>query len=71
MMMCKTRQWGNSLGILIPKHEAESMGLQEGQEVGVEITKKTALKELFGFGRENKITRKDILETRKLLQNDL
>ncbi len=30
---------------------------------------KTPLKELFGFGKENKITKKDVSETRRLLES--
>ncbi len=70
MMVCKTRKWGNSLGLLIPKQEAENMKLQEGQTVVVEIVKaENPLKELFGFGRNNKITRKEFIETRALLES--
>ena len=70
MIVGKIRKWGNSIGLLIPKEEARSLDLMEDQEVAVEITKKgNPLKELFGFGRKNKITRKEFLETRKSLES--
>ena len=69
MIIAKTRKWGNSLGIVIPKEEAESLRLRENEEVVVEIAKKdNPLKELFGFAKQNKITREEFLRTRKLLE---
>ena len=45
----KTRQWGNSLGIVIPRGIVEDLVLNSGEEVIVDITKKqNVLKELFG-----------------------
>lgn len=67
MITGKIKKWGNSLGLLIPKEDAMHLDLRENQEVAVEITKKeNPLKELFGFGKENKITRKAAEEARKL-----
>lgn len=72
MIATKTRKWGNSLGIIIPKEEVKNMSLKENQTVIVEITKKeNPLKELFGSGKHNKITKKDFLETRKLFESKL
>lgn len=70
MIVGKIKKWGNSIGLLIPKEEAVSLNLKENQEVSVEITKKeNPLKELFGFGRNNKITKEDVSETRRLLES--
>lgn len=70
MIIGKIRKWGNSIALLIPKEEARSLNLGEDQEVAVEITKKdNPLKELFGFGRKDRITRKEFLETRKSLES--
>ena len=70
MLVCKTKKWGNSLGLLIPKAEAKNLNLMENQEVIVEITRKeNPLKELFGFGKKNKITRKEFLQARKELES--
>ena len=69
MIVTKTRRWGNSLGIIIPKEEAETLNLKEDQEVVIDITKKeNPLKELFGTGKQNKITKEDFLSARKLLE---
>jgi len=70
MIVCKTKKWGNSLGLLIPKKEAVSLGLRDGQEVAVELTKKTnPLRELFGFGKTHVITKQDFSKTRRLLES--
>ena len=70
MIIGKIRKWGNSMALLIPKDEARSLNLSEDQEVAVEITKKdNPLKDLFGFGRKNIITRKEFLENRKSLES--
>ena len=70
MIASKIKKWGNSFGVLIPKSELEKRHLGENQEVIIEITKKgSPLKELFGFGKKNKITKESFLETRKMLES--
>jgi hypothetical protein len=70
MIRCKTRKWGNSIGILIPKHDAKDLNIKEDQEIMIDITKKTnPLRELFGFGKSNKISREEFLEGRELLES--
>ena len=50
--MSKTRKWGSSLGLIIPKRIVEKLQLQENQEVIFEIQPKTSvLKEMFGVGK--------------------
>jgi len=69
MFMCKTKKWGNSIGLLIPRQEAVKMNLQENREVVVDIVEKeNPFKELFGFGIRKKITKQEFLDTRKLLE---
>jgi len=66
MIAAKTRKWGNSLGIIIPKEEVENLKLRENQTVIVEITKKeNPLKELFGFGKLKKPTEELLKEIRE------
>jgi len=56
---CKTKRWGNSLGLIILYETVQDLFLHENQEIVVEIiTATNPLKELFGFGKENKITKK-------------
>ena len=52
MIVCKTKQWGSSLGIVIPKKVVNEFHLTENQEVTIELQPKTnILKELFGAGK--------------------
>ncbi len=70
MIVGKIKKLGNSMGLIIPKHEIESLNLKENQEVIVEITHKSnPLKEMFGFAKDKKITRKEFLENRKSLES--
>ena len=70
MIHCKTKRWGNSLGLLIPKEETRRMHLHENQQVVVElIGVENPLKELFGFSKMNKITKSEFRETRTLLES--
>jgi len=65
MIKSKTRKWGSSLGIIIPKEVAEELNLKEDQEVGIEITKKeNPLKEMFGTFKFKKPTKKILKEIR-------
>ncbi len=64
-MPIKIAKWGNSLGIRIPKHLAEEVHLQEGDEIEISTAqdklivtplkrKKYTLEELLeGMGEEN------------------
>ncbi|MEK6854571.1 MAG: hypothetical protein AABX60_04495 [Nanoarchaeota archaeon] len=47
----KTKQWGNSIGLIIPKEVAKEKGIGADEEVLIDIekkSKKTVLQELFG-----------------------
>ncbi len=68
MIITKTKKWGNSLGIIIPKNASKQMNLREGQEIEIKITPKTnVLKEMFGFakGKITKSTEEILRENRK------
>lgn len=66
MIICKTKRWGNSIGIRIPKKTADELGIKEEQEVVVEIGKKeNPLRELFGALKFNEPTEKILKEIRR------
>lgn len=44
----KLRKWGSSLGIIVPAEIVNKEKLKEGEEVVVEIKKKSNLEDLFG-----------------------
>jgi antitoxin component of MazEF toxin-antitoxin module len=65
----KTRQWGHSLGIVIPSEMVERLNIKPDEEVVLEIQKKeNALKELFGALKFQKPTAKILDEVRKDLE---
>lgn len=47
-MRVKVREWGNSLGIVIPKEVANAKGVRAGDEVVAEIRKASNIGEIFG-----------------------
>ena len=45
----KTKVWGNSIGVVIPREIAKSLKIDPGEEIVIEVMKKeNVLKELFG-----------------------
>ncbi|MBI2148898.1 AbrB/MazE/SpoVT family DNA-binding domain-containing protein [Candidatus Woesearchaeota archaeon] len=62
----KAKQWGNSIGIVIPKEVVDSLKIKPEEEILIQVEKKeNPLKELFGSGKHNPITREDFLKFRK------
>ena len=49
------KQWGSSLGVVVPKEIVNQEHLQEGEEVIIEIKKKKKVKEIFGKLKDWKI----------------
>ncbi len=68
MTICRTKKWGSSLGVVIPKSVVDEMHLTENQEIEIEVHPKTdVLKEMFGFAKKmglKKSTEQIIKETR-------
>ena len=65
MIISKTRKWGSSIGIVIPKKVAEELKIRENQEVIVDIKPKdNPLKELFGSVKLSKPTEQLLKEIR-------
>ncbi len=68
-VLVETKQWGNSLGIIIPSVLVHDLSLAPGEEVAIEITKKqNALKDLFGAIPLKKKTEEILKEARKELE---
>jgi len=71
MIICKTKKWGSSLGLIIPKKEVEKLDLKEDQDIVIDIVKKdNPLKELFGFSKSDKITKDDVTSVQELLESN-
>jgi hypothetical protein len=72
-MICKTKRWGNSIGIVIPKGEVDRLGLTEEQTITVNIIKhENPLRELWEWGKKNRherMSREEFLSIRKELES--
>lgn len=44
---CVPRQWGNSLGITIPKDLVEKEGIEEGKPITITLNPRPELKSIF------------------------
>src|SRR3989344_8169093 len=51
----KLKKWGNSVGVIIPSNALKEENLREGEEIVVEVKKKSSIKDLFGSLKEWKI----------------
>lgn len=60
MARAKVRRIGNSLGVIIPKQEAQRQGLHEGDEVDLSVRKARGLADVWGSMR-GKLGRVDAL----------
>lgn len=70
MIACKTKKWGNSIGVIIPREVAREKGINPNEEVLIEIEKKgNVLKELSGVLKTTKSARQLIEEARKEMQS--
>ena len=65
MIILKTRKWGSSIGMVIPKKVAKELKIRENQDVIVDIKpKENPLKELFGSVKLSKPTEQILKEIR-------
>lgn len=51
----RIREWGNSLGIVIPREKIEEAGLVKDQEVTMDLKAENPLKAVFGILKDKKI----------------
>ena len=65
MIISKTRKWGSSLGVIIPKDVVKELKLRENQEIIIDVKpKENPLKELFGSVKLSKPTEQLLREIR-------
>ncbi len=66
----KTKQWGNSIGVIIPKEVVNTLKIKPEETILIEVERKeNPLKELWGLGKGKKLTQKARLENRKFLES--
>lgn len=72
MISCKTKQWGNSIGIIIPSEIIREMNIKPNEEIVVDIEKKkSVLKELFGSIKFKKPPSQAVKDFRKEMESKL
>ncbi|MBI5393083.1 hypothetical protein HZA96_04385 [Candidatus Woesearchaeota archaeon] len=71
MIRCKTKQWGSSIGIVLPKKIVHQHNLKPHEDIVIEIKGKSAnvLKELFGSMKFSKPTQRLLKEAREELES--
>ena len=68
-VLMKTKQWGNSVGMIIPAEIVKDLSIHPGEEVVVEIKKKeNPLKELWGAFKMDKNWKKEFKKHRKEME---
>ncbi len=66
----KTKQWGHSIGIIIPKEIINNLKIKPGEDLMIQVEKKeNPLKELSGTLKSKKSTEQMIKEVRKELES--
>ena len=63
--VAKLREWGSSIGLVIPKEIVRQESLKSGDEVVVEIKKAKTLKDLFGSLKSLKIDTQEFKDERR------
>jgi antitoxin component of MazEF toxin-antitoxin module len=70
MIRCHTKQWGNSLGIIIPKDAVKKYALKPHEDILIELKgRTTVLKEMFGTLKFKKSTEEVLKEARAELES--
>lgn len=64
------KQWGNSIGVIIPKNIINSLKARPGEKILIEVERKeNPLKELFGALKFTKPTSQLLKEARKGMES--
>jgi antitoxin component of MazEF toxin-antitoxin module len=65
MIIARTRKWGNSIGVILPKNELDRLKIGADEEISIEVKRKeNPLKDLYE-AKLPKITRKEFEKIRK------
>jgi antitoxin component of MazEF toxin-antitoxin module len=71
MICAKTKQWGNSIGVIIPRDLVNELKIRPDEEICLEITsrKTNVLKELYGSLKFRKQTSQLLKEARQGMES--
>ena len=58
----KTRKWGSSIGIVIPKDVVEEVGIKPDETITIEVKKRPLAKEFFGLLKDWKRPTQEIMD---------
>ena len=61
----KTKKWGSSIGVILPKSLVEEIGIKENQIITLEVKKTHKAKEFFGMFKEWNKTEQQIKDEAK------
>ncbi len=56
----KTRKWGSSIGIVLPKSLVDEAGIKPNEKIVIEIKKRVKVKDVFGMFPEWKRSTQEI-----------
>ena len=57
----KTKKWGSSIGVVLPKTLVDEVGIKPNETIVIEVKKRLKVKEVFGlFPRTSKKTAQQI-----------
>ncbi len=59
-IQAKTRKWGSSIGVVIPKEVVEEAGIRPNEKIVIEIKKRVKVKDVFGMFPEWKRSTQEI-----------
>ena len=64
-IQAKTRKWGSSIGVVIPKEAVEEEGIKPNEKIVIEIKKRVKVKDVFGMFPEWKRSTQEIKDERR------
>jgi len=61
----KTRKWGSSIGVVLPKEIVDEIGIKPNEMVVIEVKKRVKVKDVFGMFQEWKRPTQEIVDEAK------
>ena len=58
----KTRKWGSSIGVVLPKEVVDEIGIRPNEKITIEVKKRPLAKEFFGLLKDWKRPTQEIMD---------